>query len=33
MGAVPNADYYGRDITTEYGEFQRSLCNKCHVKD
>jgi hypothetical protein len=33
MGAVPNADYYGRDIATEYGDFQRSLCNKCHVKD
>jgi hypothetical protein len=33
MGAVPNADYYGRDIATEYGEFQRSLCNKCHAKD
>ena len=21
------------DITTEYGEWQRQLCNKCHVKD
>ncbi len=21
------------DITADYGEFQRSLCNKCHVKD
>jgi len=25
--------YYGRDIATVYGEFQRSLCNKCHLKD
>jgi len=33
MGAVANADYYGRDIATEFGEYQRSLCNKCHVKD
>ena len=33
MGAVANADYYGRDIATEFGDFQRSLCNKCHVKD
>ncbi len=32
--AVP---YYANgaavDIATDYGEFQRSLCNKCHVKD
>ncbi|MDH3329036.1 MAG: hypothetical protein OEM01_07355, partial [Desulfobulbaceae bacterium] len=21
------------DMLTEYGEFQRSLCNKCHVQD
>jgi hypothetical protein len=33
MGAVPNADYYGRDIATDFGQYQRSLCNKCHVKD
>jgi len=35
MGAVANADYYGRDIGAggDFGEFQRSLCNKCHVKD
>jgi hypothetical protein len=33
MGAIPNADYYGRDIATEFGDYQRSLCNKCHVKD
>lgn len=33
MGAVPNADYYGRDIATDFGDFQRSLCNKCHTKD
>jgi hypothetical protein len=25
--------YYGRDMATEFGEFQRSLCNKCHGKD
>ncbi|MDD3620249.1 MAG: hypothetical protein PHX57_12730, partial [Desulfobulbaceae bacterium] len=32
--AVP---YYGDgleiDVATRYGEFQRSLCNKCHVQD
>jgi hypothetical protein len=33
MGALPNADYYGRDIATDFGPYQRSLCNKCHVKD
>jgi predicted CXXCH cytochrome family protein len=33
MGAVPNADYYGRDIATDFGDYQRSLCNKCHVQD
>lgn len=33
MGAVANADYYGRDIATDFGDFQRSLCNKCHVQD
>ena len=27
------APYYGRDITTVFGAYQRSLCNKCHVKD
>jgi hypothetical protein len=32
MGAVANADYYGRDITATFGEFQRSLCNKCHAQ-
>jgi len=21
------------DVVTEYGEYQRSLCNKCHIKD
>lgn len=25
--------YYGDDITTRYNEFQRSLCNKCHLQD
>jgi hypothetical protein len=33
MGAVANADYYGRDVATDFGEYQRSLCNKCHVQD
>jgi hypothetical protein len=33
MGAIPNSDYYGRDIATDFGDFQRSLCNKCHVQD
>ena len=25
--------YYGKSITERFGEHQRSLCNKCHVKD
>jgi hypothetical protein len=25
--------YYGRDMTAEFGESQRQLCNKCHLKD
>jgi hypothetical protein len=33
MGALPDSAYYGRDMATEFGDFQRSLCNKCHVKD
>jgi len=33
MGAVPLSDYYGRDIATDFGDYQRSLCNKCHTKD
>jgi predicted CXXCH cytochrome family protein len=33
MGAIPNSAYYGRVIATEFGDFQRGLCNKCHVKD
>jgi hypothetical protein len=33
MGAVANADYYGRDIAIDFGDYQRSLCNKCHVQD
>jgi hypothetical protein len=33
MGADPLAPYYGRDIVAEFGDYQRSLCNKCHVKD
>jgi len=27
------ASYYGRVIETDFGPAQRSLCNKCHVKD
>jgi hypothetical protein len=27
------AKYYGRDIETDFGPGQRSLCNKCHVQD
>jgi hypothetical protein len=33
MGAVANSAYYGRVIGAEFGEYQRSLCNKCHVTD
>ena len=33
MGAVPDSAYYGRDIGTEFGDYQRSLCNKCHIQD
>jgi len=33
MGAVAHADYYGRDIAIDFGGYQRSLCNKCHVRD
>jgi hypothetical protein len=25
--------YYGRNMTAEFGETQRQLCNKCHLKD
>jgi len=25
--------YYGRDMEADFGEGQRSFCNKCHVKD
>jgi cytochrome c553 len=25
--------YYGRDLISEFGERQRQLCNKCHLKD
>lgn len=35
-GAGPNDQensYYGRDMQAEFGEAQRSLCNKCHVQD
>ena len=33
-GAIPYyRDGAGFDPATEYGDYQRSLCNKCHVKD
>jgi hypothetical protein len=25
--------YYGRDMVSEFGLYQRRLCNKCHLKD
>lgn len=25
--------YYGRDMVTRFGKYQRQLCNKCHVQD
>jgi len=25
--------YYGRNITAQFGPYQRQLCNKCHVSD
>jgi len=25
--------YYGRDIAMEFGAYQRSFCNKCHLQD
>ena len=25
--------YQGRDMVAQFGEFQRNLCNKCHVQD
>ncbi len=30
---IVNAPYYGRDIKTVFGKYQRQLCNKCHVLD
>lgn len=32
-GADGRNAYYGRDLVAEFGPYQRSLCNKCHVKD
>lgn len=35
-GAAGNDDmdsYYGRDVVAQFGSYQRSLCNKCHLKD
>lgn len=25
--------YYGRDMLSEFGKYQRQLCNKCHIQD
>ncbi|NNF84014.1 MAG: hypothetical protein HKM29_02535 [Deltaproteobacteria bacterium] len=25
--------YYGRHVDAQFGSYQRSLCNKCHLKD
>jgi len=33
MGAVADSAYYGRVIGTDFGDYQRSLCNKCHIQD
>ncbi|KPJ78123.1 MAG: hypothetical protein AMJ54_05405, partial [Deltaproteobacteria bacterium SG8_13] len=30
---LKNNSYYGRTIETAFNEYQRSLCNKCHLKD
>ncbi|NNG45641.1 MAG: cytochrome C, partial [Deltaproteobacteria bacterium] len=35
-GAAGNDEmdsYYGRDVDAQFGSYQRSLCNKCHLKD
>jgi hypothetical protein len=35
-GATPGDElnsYYGRDMVAQFGEAQRSFCNKCHIKD
>jgi len=29
----PRNSYYGRDVESEFGPYQRSLCNKCHAAD
>jgi predicted CXXCH cytochrome family protein len=31
--ADTTAGYYGRNMITAFGPYQRSLCNKCHAKD
>jgi hypothetical protein len=33
IGDPQETAYFGRNIITEYGEYQRSFCNKCHRKD
>jgi hypothetical protein len=32
-GGDAQNSYYGRDLAAELGPYQRSLCNKCHVRD
>ncbi|MEW6602514.1 MAG: cytochrome C, partial [Nitrospirota bacterium] len=36
-GGVSGSDvlhsYYGRNMTVQFGQYQRSLCNKCHMQD
>lgn len=32
-GSDVQSSYYGRDMVTEFGNSQRQLCNKCHLKD
>jgi hypothetical protein len=32
MPAETQQSYYGR-LATQFAPFQRTLCNKCHVKD
>lgn len=33
FGDPQETAYYGRNIVQDYGEYQRSFCNKCHKKD
>jgi predicted CXXCH cytochrome family protein len=33
VGNEVSNKYYGRNMTADFGDFQRSLCNKCHIND